>query len=425
MNKKNNWSLQTKITFRFFFTYFLLFIAFYGNGAFPFYQIIQNLIDKILYQVIPWVGNNILNISYTIETGPNGSGDTTYNYVLIFSILVIAILTTIIWTLIDTKPKNYKKLYYWLTLIVRGYVSLMLINYGMVKVIQLQFSEPTMFRLTQNYGDSSPMGLAWTFLGFSKGYNIFMGVAEILAVLLLFRRTLTLGAIITLMTIINVMAINFFFDVPVKILSTHLVMMTLFLLAYNFEELLQFFFTKKPVSLPLIEKPSFNKNTNRLFLIIKILLLFYVLPYSFYQTLKSKEMYYGSDSESYLKGFYEVQKFKINDSIKRNTTYNLKRWKYLMIDSKEYALIKNDDDKNQWFKMKTDSLKKEIILQNYRDTLQVFNLNYKEKDSVFYLKGTIKKDSIFIKFKRTRDYKKKFLLTNRGFHWINEYPFNR
>jgi hypothetical protein len=72
------------------------------------------------------------------------------------------------------------------------------------------------------------MGLAWAFLGFSKGYILFMGLAEICAGLLLFRRTMTFGAIITLMTAMNVMAVNYFYDVPVKILSTHLVLMTLF-----------------------------------------------------------------------------------------------------------------------------------------------------------------------------------------------------
>lgn len=101
-----NWSLSKKVVFRFFFTYLLLFITFYGNGAFPFYQIIQNLIDKILYQIIPWIGNKILNISYTIETEPNGSGDATYNYVLVFTIFMIAILATIIWTFVDTKNQE-------------------------------------------------------------------------------------------------------------------------------------------------------------------------------------------------------------------------------------------------------------------------------------------------------------------------------
>ncbi|MGY0037489.1 hypothetical protein [Pedobacter sp. NJ-S-72] len=105
----------------------------------------------------------------------------------------------------------------------------MLIKYGMAKIIKLQFPFPSNYRMIQAYGDSSPMGLAWTFLGFSKGYNLFMGIAEVMGILLLFRRTLTIGAIIALMTTANVMAINYFYDVPVKILSTALVLMCIFI----------------------------------------------------------------------------------------------------------------------------------------------------------------------------------------------------
>lgn len=96
-----------------------------------------------------------------------------------------------------------------------------------------------------------------------------------------------------------------------------------------------------------------------------------------------------------------------------------------MIDEKEYALIKNIEDNNQWFSMKLDSINRKITLKNYKDTLEVFDLKYTKVDSLFSLQGTVRNDSVFINLKRTVDYKKRFLLTNRGFNWINEYPFNR
>ena len=316
-----NWSQLKKIAFRFFFTYFGLFILLKNNGAYPFYQLISSFFNTtVLYKFIPWVGKIVLGVTYPIRTGPNGSGDTTYDYVLVFVILITAIITTIIWTIFDKKSKNYKRLYYWLTLAIRLYVGLMLINYGLVKVIKLQFSSPSLYRLTETYGESSPMGLAWTFLGFSNGYNIFMGIAEIAAVLLLFRRTLTLGAIITLMTTANVMAVNYFYDVPVKILSTHLVLMTLFLLAYNFKQLFQ----KEAVSLTTIYKPKLKKQLNYSFSGIKYLLLFYVLGYGFYNVIQSKEKYNSPEYISFLKGLYEVDNFKLNDSIISHSIFLLK-----------------------------------------------------------------------------------------------------
>ena len=52
-------------------------------------------------------------------------------------------------------------------------------------------------------------------------------------------------------------------------------------------------------------------------------------------------------------------------------------------------------------------------------------MHNEDDDANFYLKGTVDNDTIFIKMKRYKDFKKKFLLTNRGFHWINERPYNR
>src|SRR5690606_13107281 len=125
------------------------------------------------------------------------------------------------------------------------------------------------------------------FLGFSKGYNLFMGLAEVAAGLLLFRRTMTFGAIITLMAAANVMAVNYFYDVPVKILSTALVAMTLFLLMRDAERLLRFFFTGQAVSLPVIPAPVFQKKWMRIGkIVLKSLVLAYAFGYGTFQVLQ-------------------------------------------------------------------------------------------------------------------------------------------
>ena len=249
------WSILERIGFRFSFIYFTLFILLKNNGTYPFWQWIMEKPTVWLQQFIPWVGKHILGLSKDITVFTNGSGDTTYDYVIVLCIFSLAVLGALIWSFIDRKRTNYTKLFYWLTVAMRCYVALMLINYGLVKVIKLQFPSPGFYRLIEPYGESSPMGLAWTFLGFSKGYNLFMGIAELTALLLLFRRTLTFGLIITLMTTANVMAVNYFYDVPVKIISTHLVLMTVFLLLRDFKVLCQFFFTKIPTSLSLQRLP--------------------------------------------------------------------------------------------------------------------------------------------------------------------------
>src|SRR5262249_43062543 len=85
-----------------------------------------------------------------------------------------------------------------------------------------QFSSVTPDRLVQTYGESSPMGLLWTFMGFSALYCFFGGAAEMLGGLLLtLRRTTLLGALVSAGVLANVVMLNLSFDLPLKLFSPH------------------------------------------------------------------------------------------------------------------------------------------------------------------------------------------------------------
>lgn len=62
------------------------------------------------------------------------------------------------------------------------------------------------------------------------------------------------------MTAANVMAVNYFYDVPVKILSTAMVLMCIYLLAPNFKRLYPFFINGDAVQLRIIEPPVIKKQ---------------------------------------------------------------------------------------------------------------------------------------------------------------------
>ena len=124
-----------------------------------------------------------------------------------------------------------------------------MLSYGFAKLYPLQFVPPFMTTLTETYGESSPMGILWTFMGASAAYTRFCGMAEVTAgLLLLFRRTTTVGALVATGAMLNVAALNFCYDVPVKLYSVHLVLMSIFLLIPEAMALMRFFFTRKPPS---------------------------------------------------------------------------------------------------------------------------------------------------------------------------------
>lgn len=420
-----NWSMLQKVAFRFVFIFFLLFIIIVNNGTYPFWGYLMKYPTEWLHRFIPWVGKHILNLSYDITVFTNGSGDTTYDYVILFVILVAALIGTLIWSGVDRRSSNYQKLYYWLTVAMRFYVGLMLINYGLVKVIKLQFPTPGVYRLSQLYGDSSPMGLAWTFLGFSKGYNLFMGMAEVAAVLLLFRRTMTAGAIITLMTTANVMAVNYFYDVPVKIVSTGLVTMTLFLLSHDLGRLMTFFLTGQPVALPVIKAPEFHQKWLRIAKwIIKGLIIGYALIYGFIEVLGARKQYGDLAPKPPLHGLYQVDLFvRNNDTIPPLLTDSV-RWYQLAIQWPGSANIRYMPQQVERFTTDIDTTTHALELISRADTTRHYLFHYTLGDpGIFTLSGSTKTDSLFIRMSR-KDLSD-FELMKRSFNWINEYPYNR
>ena len=415
------------IGFRFSFIYFILFILFQNNGAYHFWdEYIIKPNEGLLHKFIPWVGKHVLQLSYDITTFTNGSGDTTYDYVIVFVIFFIAVLGTIAWSIIDRKSRDYSKLFYWLTTGMRYYVGLMLIQYGLSKVIPLQFPEPGFYKLMQTFGESSPMGLAWTFLGFSEGYNIFMGIAEILAGLLLFRRTLALGAIITLMTTMNVMAVNYFFDVPVKIISTHLVLITLFLLLKDIKKVMRFLITNTTVEkLTVIRRPHFKKWIDVSFKLIKGLLITYALGYGFYKALEIREEYTGiyyDITKSELYGVYKVKNYVINNDTITNYK-NDKLWRTIMFEREGFVEIETMNGKMISYKVETDSITKKMKFSSSGGELDAFDFNYTKTDTSLDFNFIFQNDTVSGQTRIMND--DKLLLINRGFNWINEYPYNR
>ena len=260
---ETHWSLPQKLLFRFSFIFFGLYIIPFPASYIP---IIKSNLDWI-YESWNWLvvdaGKYILHLPYDITVMPNGSGDTTWNWVQMFLIVSIALPGIVIWSVLDRRRSNYQRLLYWFTVVVRYYLAFMLINYGSIKVFKAQFAAPNEYRLTETYGQSSPMGLAWTFLGFSNGFNYFMGFAEVVGgLLLLIRKTKTFGALFCMTVTANIVAINYCFDVPVKIFSSMLFLMAVFIAAPDIHRLILFFILNRDSRLKTYS-PSLDQRVGK------------------------------------------------------------------------------------------------------------------------------------------------------------------
>jgi hypothetical protein len=92
--------------------------------------------------------------------------------------------------------------------------------------------EPPLQALLRPYGELSPASVLWLQVGSSHPYEIMLGAVEVLGgLLLVWPRTATLGALVSLASMTQVFVLNMTFDIPVKLLSFHLLLMSLVLLA--------------------------------------------------------------------------------------------------------------------------------------------------------------------------------------------------
>lgn len=248
------WTPLTRVAFRFTFLYFGLFCLIYPQIVFAFTGWFGRWLDadavlwqpRLLRPVLEWVGRTVFGVHPVLS--PNGSGDQTILWVLVFCVLVVAVAGTLIWTLLDRRRADYRRLAGWFLLVLRLCVAGQMLNYGFAKVIPTQMPEPMLSTLLEPYGNLTPMGVLWNQVGASPTYEILLGAAELLAGILLFvPRTATVGAMLTLVSMAQVFVLNMTFDVPVKILSGHLMLMSMVLLAPQARRLLDVLVLDRPV----------------------------------------------------------------------------------------------------------------------------------------------------------------------------------
>ena len=413
----NRWHPFTRTGFRFAFVYLLLFNLPFPLNAFPYVDKIGEWYNAIWNWMVPRVARAVFHRE--IDPVFNGSGDRTFDYVLVACLLLIALVITIIWTILDRKRLSYPTLYRWLNVYVRFSLGAVMIGYGAYKVISSQFPPPTLDRLMQPYGDSSPMGLLWTFMGASEAYTMFVGAAEMIAGILLFpRKTSMLGALMSAGVLSNIVALNFSYDVPVKLYSSHLLAMAVFLLLPELRRLANFFILNRPADCVTVQ-PLFRRTLwHRGALVLSSLFLIAVVGTSLYQSYAQRRDFIALRSPLY--GVWDVEEFKLAQP---TPTASAASWRRMVFDSPGRVAVQTATN-HERFGLQLDPEKRTLTLRKRDDPGWNTVLTYERASpDVITLAGTLNGSEMTARLHRSEE--RKFLLTNRGFHWINEVPFNR
>lgn len=198
-----------------------------------------------------------------------------YDFTNFFLTALGTVVLATVWVFFDKKQKGYPVIAYWAWVLARFKVADVMFWFGIEKVLPIQMPFPTLSYLNTNLGDIHPWKLYWLTTGSAPAFEVFCGVFEVLAaVLLLFRPTATLGALAMTAITIPIIAVNFGYDAGVQRSATLIQILLTVVLAYDFKGLWNFFVLRKEAVLreaPVI----FAKNWQK-YLRTSLFLLFLV-----------------------------------------------------------------------------------------------------------------------------------------------------
>lgn len=232
--------------------------------------------------------------------------DTLIVYVHLFNLALIALFASVTWTFLSKKLFSETKLHPFLFTLLRYFLALNLFIYGFAKIYKWQFMLPEPNILFTPVGEMHRDMLYWTSMGTSRPYSIFMGMIEIIpAVLLLFRRTTLIGAFIAVFVMLNVVAVNFSFDITVKLHSMTLLLMSLAILIPGRKRITALFTGKsaEPFSYPHFTFAENRKWISPTVKIAVIALLLFEAHYPYTRTLNFND---DTAERPAMHGAYEV-----------------------------------------------------------------------------------------------------------------------
>lgn len=420
-----SWNLALKITFRFGLSYFVLFCLPFPLNYLPWAKLTA-WYDAMWVKIVPWFALHMLHLAQPIVTQSNGNGDTPYGYVKSLCFLVLAVLITIVWSLLDRKRENYRTLHQWGRLYLRIFLGGTLLVYGAFKVIPAQFPPNWQWRYLETFGDSSPMGLLWTFMSASTSYTIFAGAIEMLGGILLFvPRLVTLGALISIAAMTNVFILNMSYDVPVKFFSFHLLLLGIFLILPELRRLARFFVLNRPTEPAAPELHFRGRWLNRGFLLGQIALGLFFAGYNLHAAnLGLKSFATGNfAAKPPLRGTWGVDEFTLDGQVRPPLLTDSVRWQKAIIETAGGLMAQSMDGKLLRMPGKMDSDKKTFDLTRRDDAHWKANLSYAfPSTGIMIMDGQINGQRAHITFHQLDG---KYLLNTRGFHWVNMAPFNR
>lgn len=314
--KQMGWSQTEKISFR---TAFLFFVAMALPNNVDWYRDLialdwMNLHYRDVYDIARF-GSGLTLFGNTLF------GHPLAGYAPWVVTLGVALVGGLFWTALvrgrRADPAHYNRLYYWLRVVVRYRAGIGIIGFGFTKLLPTQLPFPSLGLLNTNVGDFTAQKLYWLSIGIVPWYEVFTGVVEVAAgVMLFFRKTTFLGAALLFGALADIVYVNFAYDGGVHVYSSYFVLLAGFLLWYDvpyaWNLLVRERFTVPVYHYPVLDQPwqrgtRYGLKAATLLLFIGV--LFYLQVVNFIYDPYKQPAQRGIRA---LRGNYAVTEFRLN-----------------------------------------------------------------------------------------------------------------
>ncbi|HEY8396696.1 MAG TPA: DoxX family protein [Flavihumibacter sp.] len=235
-------------------------------------------------------------------------------------------------------PVKKQRFIYLVRTLVSYRLAASLFVYGLLKFYPVLAPYPSLSNLNTAYGDFERWKLFSLSLGVVPGYESFLGAVEIAAgLLLLFRKTAGLGALIIAVFLGNVFMSNLAYEGGEVVYSFYLLSLALFVFAFDFVKLYNLVVLQAPAAPETPTSGYLSGAWKKGTWIARALVLIVFLGLFGFTTKKASEknsyQFPASEGTLGLTGVYDVEFFAVNGKALPWDPYDPVRWKDVVIES--------------------------------------------------------------------------------------------
>ena len=255
------------------------------------------------------------------------------NYINFFVVLLISFLGGFIWTQLDKNRPSYNAAYYWIRVVARYRLAYGMIGWGLKKIFVMQMVLPTVGMLNTNFVDMAEKKLYWGHVGVQLPYEVFLGFGEFIpGVLLLHRKTATLGAALAAVVCFNITLANHFYDAGVAVPSAYFTIIGIFLVWYDLPRIWKLLVQEKDI-IAVNHYPTFSQRWqqftrtglkivgNGIFLVGATLLW----GYGWYHEHNNYNIP-NTPGLANTQGYYHVTEYRVNNKVIPYSPFDTLRW---------------------------------------------------------------------------------------------------